>query len=136
MTNASWTSTRGRNFFRGAVSSNALALGLLMGPAIEVAHADTRVLLDNGLSPEERDVYWHATEMDPKADVGLIPEAWFCIARPDGDGASFGMGVDGPYSSSEKALSSAFPYLAEAWEEQWSNWLELYGKAKRRQAID
>ena len=77
MTIASWTSTTGRNFLRGAVSSTALALGLLMGPAVKVAYADTRILLDSGLSPDELEVYWHATEMDPKADVGLIPEAWF-----------------------------------------------------------
>ena len=41
-----------------------------------------------------------------------------------------------PYSSSEKVLSPAFPYLAEAWEEQWPHWLEFYRGGKRRQAID
>ena len=136
MTIASLTSTTGRNFLRGAVSSTALALGLLMGPAVELAHADTRISLDNGLSPEEREVYWHATEMDPKADVGLIREAWFYIAGPDGNEASFGMSVNRPYSSSETALSSAHTYLTSAWEEQSPNWLELYGTAKRLQAID
>ncbi|MEO0822203.1 MAG: hypothetical protein AAF074_17470 [Pseudomonadota bacterium] len=58
------------------------------------------------------------------------------IAGLDGDEARFGMGVDGPYSSSEKTLSPAFPYLAEAWEEQWPHWLEFYRAGKRRQAID
>ena len=48
------------------------------------------------------------------------------IAGLDGDEADFGMGVNGPYSSSEKALSPVFPYLAEAWEEQWPHWLEFY----------
>ncbi|GAA0786778.1 DUF4331 family protein [Roseibium denhamense] len=58
------------------------------------------------------------------------------IAGVDGDEADFGMGVDGPYSSSEKALSAVFPYLAEPWEEQWPHWLEFYRGGKRRQTID
>ena len=58
------------------------------------------------------------------------------IAGVDGDEASFEMGVDGPYSSSEKALSPAFPYLAEAWEEQWPQWLEFYRGAKPQHAAD
>ncbi|MEO0823399.1 MAG: hypothetical protein AAF074_23650, partial [Pseudomonadota bacterium] len=52
------------------------------------------------------------------------------------DEARFGMGVDGPYSVSEKALSPGFPYLAEAREEQWPDGLEFYQEAKRRQVID
>ena len=58
------------------------------------------------------------------------------IAGLDGDEAGFGMGVDGPYSSSEKTLSPAFPYLAEAWEEQWPHWLEFYRGGQRQQAVD
>ncbi|MEM9762949.1 MAG: hypothetical protein AAF968_10605 [Pseudomonadota bacterium] len=58
------------------------------------------------------------------------------IAGLDGNEANFGMGVDGPYSSSEKTLSPAFPYLAEAWAEQRPHWLEFYRGAKPRQAAD
>ena len=58
------------------------------------------------------------------------------IAGLDGDEADFEMGVDGPYSSSEKVLSPAFPYLAEAWEKQWPHWLEFYRGGKGLQEID
>ena len=58
------------------------------------------------------------------------------IAGLDGDEAGFGMGVNGPYSSSEKMLSPAFPYLAEAWEEQWPEWFEFYRGAGTGQSTD
>ena len=66
-----------RNFLRGAVSTTTLTLGLLMGPAVEIAHADTRILLDSGLTPDELEIYGHSVEMDAAADTGLIREEWF-----------------------------------------------------------
>ncbi|MEM9762951.1 MAG: hypothetical protein AAF968_10615 [Pseudomonadota bacterium] len=74
---ARWTPTGGRNIRIGAVSTTVLAVAALMVPAAEVARADTRTLLESGLTPEELEIYGHSTEMDPAADTGLIREAWF-----------------------------------------------------------
>ena len=68
---------RGRNFRRGALSTTALALILLVLPAAEEPPADTRVVLESGLSPEELEIYGHSVEMDAAADTGVIREAWF-----------------------------------------------------------
>ncbi|MTI06974.1 cytochrome c [Roseibium denhamense] len=77
MTTVGWTSIYGRNIRTGAISTTALALVLLMGLTSEEVHADTRIVIDSGLSPEELEIYGHSVEMDAAADTGLIREAWF-----------------------------------------------------------
>ena len=48
-----------------------------MIPTVEEARADTRTMLDIGLSPGELEIYAHSVETDSAADTGLIRETWF-----------------------------------------------------------
>ena len=67
-----------RRFFIWAIASaGTLGLGICFASVLEEARADTRVVLDSGLSSKELEIYGHSVEMDPEADSGLIRETWF-----------------------------------------------------------